>query len=443
MESIGLLKQKFLDKNACVSVVGLGYVGLPLAVAFSEAGFNVIGLDVSEEKIESLNMGLSHVEDVPSEKIMNLVDKNKPGNIFFTHDYTDLSGSDAVIICVPTPLSKSGDPDMTYVASAGKGISRNISTETLVVLESTTYPGATNDMLIPIIFDGNNKDFSLGDNIFVAFSPERIDPGRKDYNIKTTPKVIGGVTANCSDLAVSLYGAVIETPIVVPDTTTAEMVKLLENTFRATNIALVNEVAIMCDRLGVDVWEVIEAARTKPFGFMSFYPGPGLGGHCIPVDPKYLSWKMKQIGYEASFINLADEVNSSMPSFVNDKLKKVFSNKGKKIKDSKILILGVAYKADISDTRESPALDLIELLRDEGAEISYSDPYVPDLPLSGECKLHSIDLETGDLYAMDAVIIVSNHKLFDLPSLSNKVDLIIDTRNATAGLPMNCEVVKL
>ena len=287
---------------------------------------------------------------------------------------------------------------MTYVASAGKGISRNISTETLVVLESTTYPGATNDMLIPIIFDGNNKDFSLGDNIFVAFSPERIDPGRKDYNIKTTPKVIGGVTTNCSDLAVSLYGAVIETPIVVPDTITAEMVKLLENTFRATNIALVNEVAIMGDHLGVDVWEVIEAARTKPFGFMSFYPGPGLGGHCIPVDPKYLSWKMKQIGYEARFINLADEVNSSMPSFVTEKLKKVFLNKGKKIKGSKILILGVAYKADISDTRESPALDLIELLHDEGAEISYSDPYVPDLALAGECKLHSIDLETGDLY---------------------------------------------
>ena len=443
MNSIGFLKQKFLDKNACVSVVGLGYVGLPLAVAFSEAGFNVIGLDVSEEKIESLNIGLSHVEDVPDEKIMNLVDKNKPGDIIFTHDYTDLSESDAVIICVPTPLSKSGDPDMTFVVSAGNGIARNISTDTLIVLESTTYPGATKDMLIPILLDGNNKDFSLGDNLFVAFSPERIDPGRKDYDIKTTPKVIGGATSDCSDLAVSLYGAVIETPIVVSDMTTAEMVKLLENTFRATNIALVNEVAIMCDRLGVDVWEVIEAARTKPFGFMSFYPGPGLGGHCIPIDPKYLSWKMKQIGYEARFINLADEVNSSMPSFVKDKLKKGFENKGKQIKGSKILILGVAYKADISDTRESPALDLIELLRDDGANISYSDPYVPDLALDGECTLHSIDLVTSDLNAIDAVIIVSNHKVFDLLSLSKKVDLIIDTRNATAGLSMHCEVVKL
>ena len=291
MKSIGFLKQKFLDKNACIAVVGLGYVGLPLAIAFTEAGFNVIGLDVSKQRIESLNMGLSHVEDVPSEKIKNLVNKNKIGNILFSHDYTDLAEADAVIICVPTPLSKSGDPDMTYVASAGKDISRNISPQTLIVLESTTYPGATKDMLVPIIFDGN-KGFSLGDNIYVAFSPERIDPGRKDYDIKTTPKVIGGITENCSELAVSLYGTVVETPIGVPDTTTAEMVKLLENTFRATNIALVNEVAIMCDRLGVDVWEVIEAAETKPFGFMSFYPGPGLGGHCIPIDPKYLSWKM-------------------------------------------------------------------------------------------------------------------------------------------------------
>ena len=442
MKSIGFLKQKFLDKNACIAVVGLGYVGLPLAIAFTEAGFNVIGLDVSKQRIESLNMGLSHVEDVPSEKIKNLVNKNKIGNILFSHDYTDLTEADAVIICVPTPLSKSGDPDMTYVASAGKDISRNISPQTLIVLESTTYPGATKDMLVPIIFDGN-KGFSLGDNIYVAFSPERIDPGRKDYDIKTTPKVIGGITENCSELAVSLYGTVVETPIVVPDTTTAEMVKLLENTFRATNIALVNEVAIMCDRLGVDVWEVIEAAETKPFGFMSFYPGPGLGGHCIPIDPKYLSWKMKQIGYEARFINLADEINSSMPTFVKEKLKQVFLEKGKQVKGSNILILGVSYKPDISDTRESPALDLIELLNYEGANISYSDPHVPELILPDGSKLHSNDLKDGDFNTIDAVIIVSNHKLFDLPLLSGKVDLIIDTRNATSGLDMLCEVVKL
>ena len=443
MTSTHSLKQKFLSKKACISVIGLGYVGLPLAVAFTEAGFDVIGLDISEEKIRSLNLGLSYVEDVSNEKINSLMDKDKQGQIVFSCDYTKISKSDAVIICVPTPLSKSGVPDMTFVASAGKEISRNMSVDTLIVLESTTYPGATKDMLIPIILDGNDNDLSIGENTFVAFSPERIDPGREDYNIRTTPKVIGGVTSICTDLAVALYGGVVENPVVVPDTTTAEMVKLLENVFRATNIALVNEVAIMCDRLGVDVWEVIEAAGTKPYGFMSFYPGPGIGGHCIPVDPKYLSWKMSQIGYEARFINLADEVNSSMPIFVIDKLRKVLSNKGKLIKGSEILILGVSYKPDISDTRESPALDLIELLNYEGAKICFSDPHVSELALPDGCKLNSIDLENDDLDLIDAVIIVSSHKLFNLTSLSRKVNLIIDTRNATAGHEMSCEVVKL
>ena len=437
------LKKKFEKKEATIGVVGLGYVGLPLAVMFAEAGFKVYGVDISVQIIESLNKGSSHVGDVKDQKLLDLMEGNSANRICFTYDYSALKSCDGIVICVPTPLSKTGNPDMRYVRDVGENISSNMSTGTLIILESTVYPGATQEMFLPLIEERLEDHLVIGENVFLAFSPERIDPGRSDWNLRTTPKVIGGVTSRCTDLAVELYGATLNTVVPVSSTGTAEMVKLLENTFRATNIALANELAIMCDRLNIDVWEVIDAASTKPFGFMPFYPGPGIGGHCIPIDPQYLSWKMKQLDYDARFISLAEEINSSMPLFVLEKSQKALVAKGKTLSSSKIIVLGVTYKPDIADIRESPALDIIKLLIEEGAEVVYNDPYVQKLELEEGHQLQSLGITAGNLAQIDVAVIVSDHSSYDFEYLSTCVGLIVDSRNATQGLSLSCEVVKI
>ena len=437
------LKKKFEKKEATIGVVGLGYVGLPLAVMFAEAGFKVYGVDISVQIIESLNKGSSHVGDVKDQKLLDLMEGNSANRFCFTSDYSALQSCDGIVICVPTPLSKTGNPDMRYVRDAGENISSNMSASTLIILESTVYPGATQEMFLPLIEERLEDHLVIGENVFLAFSPERIDPGRSDWNLRTTPKVIGGITSRCTDLAVELYGATLNTVVPVSSTGTAEMVKLLENTFRATNIALANELAIMCDRLNIDVWEVIDAASTKPFGFMPFYPGPGIGGHCIPIDPQYLSWKMKQLDYDARFISLAEEINSSMPSFVLEKSQKALVAIGKTLSSSKIIVLGVTYKPDIADIRESPALDIIKLLIEEGAEVVYNDPYVQKLELEEGHQLQSLGITAGNLAQIDVAVIVSDHSSYDFEYLSTCVGLIVDSRNATQGLSLSCEVVKI
>ena len=437
------LKKKFEKKEATIGVVGLGYVGLPLAVMFAEAGFKVYGVDISVQIIESLNKGSSHVGDVKDQKLLDLMEGNNVNGICFTSDYSALKSCDGIVICVPTPLSKTGNPDMRYVRDAGENISSNKSAGTLIILESTVYPGATQEMFLPLIEERLEDHLVIGENVFLAFSPERIDPGRSDWNLRTTPKVIGGITSRCTDLAVELYGATLNTVVPVSSTGTAEMVKLLENTFRATNIALANELAIMCDRLNIDVWEVIDAASTKPFGFMPFYPGPGIGGHCIPIDPQYLSWKMKQLDYDARFISLAEEINSSMPSFVLEKSQKALVAVGKTLSSSKIIVLGVTYKPDIADIRESPALDVIKLLIEEGAEVVYNDPYVQKLELEEGHQLQSLGITSGNLAQIDVAVIVSDHSSYDFEYISTCVGLIVDSRNATQGLSLSCEVVKI
>tara|TARA_B100001971_G_C18197974_1_gene542708 strand:+ start:150 stop:1487 length:1338 start_codon:yes stop_codon:yes gene_type:complete len=437
------LKKKFEKKEATIGVVGLGYVGLPLAVMFAEAGFKVYGVDISVQIIESLNKGASHVGDVKDQKLLDLMEGNNVNRICFTSDYSALKSCDGIVICVPTPLSKTGNPDMRYVRDAGENISSNMSAGTLIILESTVYPGATQEMFLPLIEERLEDHLVIGENVFLAFSPERIDPGRSDWNLRTTPKVIGGITSRCTDLAVELYGATLNTVVPVSSTGTAEMVKLLENTFRATNIALANELAIMCDLLNIDVWEVIDAASTKPFGFMPFYPGPGIGGHCIPIDPQYLSWKMKQLDYDARFISLAEEINSSMPSFVLEKSQKALVAIGKTLSSSKIIVLGVTYKPDIADIRESPALDVIKLLIEEGAEVVYNDPYVQKLELEEGHQLQSLGITAGNLAQIDVAVIVSDHSSYDFEYISTCVGLIVDSRNATQGLSLSCEVVKI
>ena len=437
------LKKKFEKKEATIGVVGLGYVGLPLAVMFAEAGFKVHGVDISVQIIESLNKGSSHVGDVKDQKLLDLMEGNSVNRICFTSDYSALKSCDGIVICVPTPLSKTGNPDMRYVRDAGENISTNMSAGTLIILESTVYPGATQEMFLPLIEERLEDHLVIGENVFLAFSPERIDPGRSDWNLRTTPKVIGGITSRCTDLAVELYGATLNTVVPVSSTGTAEMVKLLENTFRATNIALANELAIMCDLLNIDVWEVIDAASTKPFGFMPFYPGPGIGGHCIPIDPQYLSWKMKQLDYDARFISLAEEINSSMPSFVLEKSQKALVAIGKTLSSSKIIVLGVTYKPDIADIRESPALDVIKLLIEEGAEVVYNDPYVQKLELEEGHQLQSLGITAGNLAQIDVAVIVSDHSSYDFEYISTCVGLIVDSRNATQGLSLSCEVVKI
>ncbi len=429
--------QSFLDKVAAgkarVGTLGLGYVGLPLSVEFASAGVSVTGFDLSERKVAAVKKGESYIKDVPSSRLAPLV---ASGMLTASSDFDGLRDCDAVIICVPTPLSKTKDPDLQMVVDASKAIAERLRPGQLVVLESTTYPGTTEELILPLL---KAKGGTVGDTFFLAFSPERVDPGNPKFHTRNTPKIIGGTTPNCTQAASALYGKAIDRVIPVSSTQTAEMVKLLENTFRSVNIGLVNEVALMCDRLHVDVWEVIDAAASKPFGFMPFYPGPGLGGHCIPIDPLYLSWKLKTLNYRARFIELAGEINSGMPEYVCNKAADLLNTRERSVKGSKILVVGVAYKKDIEDVRESPALDIIRLLSEKGAKVSYHDPFVPHLDFEAEGShlvhepLSSIDPVAG-AKAADLVVIVTEHTAVDTRKIVEAASLVLDTRNATKGI---------
>lgn len=415
-------------KAARVVVVGLGYVGLPLAVAFARAGFLTRGIDVDPERVAAVNAGRSYVGDVLSDDLAAAV---RPRRLAATTDYGILADADAVIICVPTPLSKTKSPDITAIVAAADRIAEFSHDGMLVVLESTTYPGTTEEVILPRLAANGRR---VGENFFLAFSPERIDPGRKDYTLRNTPKVIGGVTTVCLRTATRLYEHVVDRVVPVSSTQAAEMVKLLENTFRAVNIALVNEVAIMCDKLGLDVWEVIGAAATKPFGFMRFDPGPGLGGHCLPVDPLYLSWKLRALNYKARFIDLASEINGSMPEFWAAKVADALNEAGKPVKGSRVLLLGVTYKPGVSDLRESPALDIIRLLQARGAVVTYHDPYVPTLRYE-ELQMTSMELSEPLLRSVDCVIIATHHPSYDWEWLARCTTRLVDTRGIVrAGL---------
>lgn len=417
------LMERFESRESTIGVVGLGYVGLPLAVVFAEAGFHVVGIDNDQAKIEAISRGESYVEDVPGEKLASLVEQ---GLLSASRSYDVLEEIDAVSISVPTPLRKTGDPDLSFIISATESLRPVIHPEMVVVLESTTYPGTTREMLLPEL---EATDLKVGQDLFLAFSPERVDPGRKDWTTKNTPKVIGGVTPVCTAVASSLYGQAIDTIVPVASAEVAEMTKLLENTYRAVNIALVNEVALMCDRLDIDVWEVIQAASTKPFGFTKFTPGPGMGGHCIPIDPLYLSWKLKSLKYTARFIELASEINANMPRYVVRRVQDALNSQAKALKGSKILLLGVAYKPDVSDVRESPALDVVAVLRSMGANVSYFDPHVPVLEHEGWSlgSVPNLALAAGEA---DCVVVVTNHTAVDYQGLVREARLIFDTRNA-------------
>lgn len=419
------LQEKIAEGSVRLATVGLGYVGLPLSVEFATAGLSVVGVDVNPQKVATIQRGDSYVRDVPRDRVSALV---RSGFLSATTDFGVLEDQDAIIICVPTPLSKTKDPDLSLVVSATTEISRRLRPGQLVVLESTTYPGTTEELILPTLEESGLK---VGDEFFLAFSPERVDPGNENWNTRNTPKIIGGTTPICTGIAEALYARAVEKVIPVSSTRTAEMVKLLENTFRSVNIGLVNEVALMCDRLGIDVWEVIDAAATKPFGFMPFYPGPGLGGHCIPIDPLYLSWKLKTLNYRARFIELAGEVNSAMPYYVVNKIQDALNDREKSIKGSRVLLLGMSYKRDIDDVRESPALDILRILEKKGAEVMYHDPLVPELDLDGVAH-QSQPLEKA-LKSADCTVIVTNHSQFDIQEIVAGARLVIDTRNATEG----------
>ncbi|HAF61114.1 MAG TPA: UDP-N-acetyl-D-glucosamine dehydrogenase [Anaerolineaceae bacterium] len=429
---------KFEDKSAHIGVLGLGYVGLPLAVVFAQAGFEVTGIDPVEEKVKSLGQGKSYVLDVPDETIKMLT---ASGKLKATTDFSVLKDLDAVSICVPTPLRKTGDPDLSFIISVTDSLKQYVHPGMAVVLESTTYPGTTRELLKTKLTEGN--ELKVGEDLFLAFSPERVDPGRIDFTTINTPKVIGGITPACLEVTTSWYGQALEKVVPVSSAEVAEMAKLLENTFRMINIGLVNEMAIMCDRLGVDIWEVIDAASTKPFGFMKFQPGPGLGGHCIPIDPLYLSWKLKTLNYSTRFINLASEINTGMPRFTVTKIQDALNTQKKPINGSKILVLGVAYKPDIDDLRESPALDIIHLLQEKGAQVQYHDPFIPAIH-HDELRMQSVADFDKAVKEADCVVIVTNHSLYDYADILKNARLIFDARNALGDLGKNNpKVVKL
>jgi UDP-N-acetyl-D-glucosamine dehydrogenase len=419
------LEEKIRTRTARVGVVGLGYVGLPLAIEFARAGFAVTGFDLSEQKVARVNAGDSYVKDVPAAVLAPLV---SAGRLRATADVSLIAELDTVNICVPTPLRKTKDPDMSYIVSACQEIAKRLHPGMLVILESTTYPGTTDELLLPMF---EAAGLRAGRDFFLCFSPERVDPGNAVHQTANIPKVVGGVTPACTRMGELFYQQALERVVAVSSTQVAEMVKLLENTFRMINIGMVNEMAMMCDRMGINVWEVIDAAATKPFGFMPFYPGPGLGGHCIPVDPFYLSWKTRQAGIEARFIELAGYINGQMPHFVVDKVQNALNDRGKALRGAHIHVLGVAYKKDIGDVRESPALDIMHLLLRRRARITYSDPYVAELHADG-LDLRSEPLETLVTQA-DCVLIVTNHTAFDYARLLEDAQLIVDTRNALKG----------
>ena len=427
------LFEKIRARTARAGVVGLGYVGLPLAVEFGRAGLTTTGIDLDACKVEAITAGRSYIPDVPTSEVAAL---RRTGRLDATVDFAVIRDLDTVNICVPTPLRKTKDPDMSYIVSAAEQITKYLHPGLLVVLESTTYPGTTAELLQPMF---ESTGLKTGRDFFLAFSPERVDPSNERFNTRNTPKVVGGTTPDCLALAAALYGTAIETIVPVSSTQVAEMVKLLENTFRAVNIGLVNEIALMCDRMGIDVWEVVNAAKTKPFGFMPFYPGPGLGGHCIPIDPFYLSWKAKQAGFEARFIELAGQVNSAMPHHVVDKVGEALNTRRKAVNGSSILVLGVSYKKDIDDIRESPALDVMHLLHERGARVTYSDPHVPALRARDWPNGHdltSVALTRDALRSSDCVVVLTDHRKVDYGMVAAAAPLIVDTRNtlgASAG----------
>jgi len=431
------LKTKLENRNATAAVIGLGYVGLPLAMEIAAAGFKVIGIDLDPNKIASLKKGQSYILDVPEKLIAETV---KSGKFIPTADFSALADADTVSICVPTPLSKSRDPDISFILSATEEIRKHLHAGQLIVLESTTYPGTTDELIVPEL---ETTGLKVGTDFFVAFSPERIDPGNASFNTHNTPKIVGGISPECTEIARLFYSSFIERVIPVSSTKCAEMVKLLENTFRSVNIGMVNELALMCDLLGVDVYEVIDAAATKPFGFSPFYPGPGLGGHCIPIDPHYLAWKLKALNFQARFIGLAAEINGMMPTVVATMVSDGLNRFSKSIRGSKVMILGVAYKKNVSDCRESPALDVMRLLSDKGAILSYNDPLVPTLRLGGNV-LNSVDASPAEIAKHDCVIILTDHSVYDIRQIVEAAKLVIDTRNSTKNLTEGKErIIKL
>ena len=425
------LKEKIIKKKAKIAVMGLGYTGLPLAVEFSKAGFDVTGIEIDKDKVGMINRGKCYIQDVQQSELEELVKNNR---LKATVDFSILKEMDAVSICVPTPLRKTRDPDISYIISAVEEVAKYLHPGQLVILESTTYPGTTREVILPRL---EARNLRVGKDFFLAFSPERVDPGNKIYTIRNTPKIVSGITKKCTSIAVTLYEQIIDEVVPVSTTESAEMVKLLENTFRIVNVGLVNEIALICDRLKLDTWEVIDAAATKPFGFTPFYPGPGLGGHCVPIDPHYLSWKLKALNFYARFIELAGEINSKMPEFLVSKIDAALNEREKSIKGSKILILGVAYKSNVSDIRESPALDVMRLLKERGGKVVYNDPYVSQVE-----GLKSISLTESALRGADCVVITTAHSDYDYKQIVENATLVIDSRNATKGIKSK-KIVKL
>ena len=433
----GSLKEKIEKRKAVVGVIGLGYVGLPLAVEFGDQGFKVLGFEISQKKVKVINSGRSDIDDIEDRQVKNLAGK---GLLKATLNFSLLKNADCISICVPTPLSKTKDPDVSYILSAVEQVKRYLHPGQLVVLESTTYPGTTEELIRPIL---EKTGLKVGRDFFLAFSPERVDPANRNYFIKNTPRVVGGTTPLCTKIAKLFYEQIINKVIPVSSTQGAEMAKLLENTFRSVNIGLVNEVALMCDRLKIDVWEIIEAAKTKPFGFMPFYPGPGLGGHCIPIDPHYLSWKLKSLNYYARFIELAGDINSHMPEYVVERVTRALNQVKKTVKGSNLLVLGVAYKKDIKDVRESPALDVIKLLQNAGAKVKYNDPHVPSILMNCD-TMRSVRLSSSLLKRTDCVVIVTDHSAYDYDWIVKNSKLVFDTRNACKQVKSNRgKIVKL
>jgi UDP-N-acetyl-D-glucosamine dehydrogenase len=430
------LEERLRARAATVGVVGLGYVGLPLAVAFARAGFPVIGVEADLARAALLAGGASPIEDVPAAELAPLV---RDGRLTVRSSPDALEAAEAIVICVPTPLGKSKEPDISFIVAAADGVARALRPGRLVVLESTTYPGTTEEVLLPRF---RRDGLRVGEDFFLGFSPERIDPGNRTWGLSRIPKVVGGVTPACRRLVETLYGQIIDRVVPVSSTQVAEMVKLFENTFRSVNIALVNELAIMCRRLGMSAWEVIDAAATKPFGFMPFSPGPGIGGHCLPSDPHYLSWRTRLAGYEAKFIGFADEINSGMPRYVAQLVGDALNDRGRAVRGSRILVLGVAYKAGVADVRDSPALEIIEILLARGALLDYADPRVPQVPAGGQI-LKSVAWDQADLAAYDIAVLLTAHAEFDPARLVREARLVLDTRNATGPLGEFRHVIKI
>ena len=427
--STNRLSEKINSKTFKMGIIGMGYVGLPLALEFAQKNIQVVGYDINEHKVSQLNQGISYIQDISSDTLQSI-----SSNVFSaTSDFTSLADVDVISICVPTPLRKTKDPDMSYIVNSIQTITQYLRPGQLIILESTTYPGTTEEAVLPQL---EETGLMVGKDFYLAFSPERVDPGNVHFNTANTPKIIGGVTEKCTQLANDVYSIVINQVIPVSSPRSAEMVKLYENTFRAVNIAMANEMALMCDKLDISVWEVIESAATKPFGFMPFYPGPGLGGHCIPIDPHYLSWKLKSLNYEPKFISLAESINGAMPNYVVSKVTSSLNTHKKSVNGSQILILGVAYKANINDIRESPALSIISSLQELGANIQYHDSFIPSFKIDGK-TLHSCEINPEQLKACDCVVIITHHNDVSIPMVIEHSALIVDSRNATKGNQSN------